>query len=514
MRKIKEILRLKYELGLGLREIARSVHASPSTVHGLLGRVETARLPWPLPENLDNEQLEQLLYPSDPGQENQRPEPDWKQIHQELRRKGVTLQLLWLEYKHGSPSSGYQYSQFCARYNRWKDKLDVVMRQTYPPGEYTAVDYAGPTVPVQDRKTGEIRQAQIFVGVLAASNYIYTEATWSQNLRDWIGAHCRMFEFFGGATKVLVSDNLKSGVSRASRYEPELNPTYEDMARHYRTAVIPARPKKPHDKAKAKVEEAVQLVERWVLAVLRNRQFFSLAELNVAIAEQVQQINNRPFQKAEGTRRLLYETVELPALRPLPPQRYEFAEWRKVTANIDYHVAVDYNFYSVPYQLTGEEVEVRLSDIAVEVFYQGKRVSSHPRCFGKGQYLTRAEHRPASHQKNLEWTPSRLIQWGERIGPQTGKLVQLILESRPHPEMGYRSCLGLMRLGKEYSEPRLEAACARAVALHTPKYQSVKSILHSGLDRTPLPPPAQPGPLVSHENVRGAAYYGQGGPPC
>ena len=286
------------------------------------------------------------------------------------------------------------------------------------------------------------------------------------------------------------------------------------MSRHYGTAVIPSRPKKPHDKGKAKVEEAVQLVERWVLAVLRNRQFFSLAELNRAITEQVSQLNNRPFQKAEGTRRLLYETVDLPELRPLPAQRYEFAEWRKATVNIDYHVAVEHNYYSVPYQLTHEPVEVRLSDTTVEIFHQGKRVASHPRCFGKGQYITRAEHRPASHQKHLDWTPSRLIQWGERVGPHTASLIQSILESRPHPEMGYRSCLGIIRLGKEYSEPRLEAACARALAIHTPRYKSVKSILQSGLDRTPLPTPVQPGPPVTHENVRGAAYYAEGGGPC
>lgn len=514
MRKIREILRLKHEIGLGLRDIARSVHVATSTVHGLLGRVTAAKLSWPLPEDLDDERLEQLLYPGEPEAEQQRPEPDWEQVHQELRRKGVTLQLLWLEYKQDHPDAGYQYSQFCARYNRWREKLDVVMRQTYAPGEYAAVDYAGPTVPVQDRKTGEIKQAQIFVGVLAASNYLYAEATWTQGLRDWIGSHCRMFEFFRGVPKVLVSDNLKSGVSRASRYEPDLNPTYEELCRYYGTAVIPARPKKPHDKGKAKVEEAVQVVERWVLAVLRNHQFFSLAELDRAIAEQVHLVNNRPFQKTEGTRRSLYETVDLPALRPLPAQRYEFAEWRKATVNIDYHVAVEHNFYSVPYTLIHEDVEVRLSDTTVEIFHQGKRVASHPRCFGKGQYITRAEHRPASHQKHLDWPPSRMIEWGAQIGPNTGRLITEILESRPHPEMGYRSCLGIIRLGKDYTAPRLEAACARALALHTPRYKSVKSILKSGLDLTPLHTPAPPGLPATHENLRGAAYYAEGGPPC
>lgn len=513
MRKIREILRLKWEIGLGLREIARSVHASHSTVKGLLDRAKAVQLEWPIPPDLDDDRLELLLYPGDPSQDQRRAEPDWERIHQELRRKGVTLQLLWLEYRHAH-RDGYQYSQFCALYNRWRDKLDVVMRQTYPPGEYAAVDYAGVTVPVVDRKTGEIQQAQIFVGVLAASNYIYAEATWSQGSRDWIVAHCRMFEAFRGVTKVLVTDNLKAGVSKASRYEPELNPTYAEMAQHYGTAVIPARPKKPHDKAKAKVEAAVQVVERWVLATLRNRQFFSLAELNRAITEAVEEVNNRPFQKTDGTRRLLYETLDRPALRPLPGQRYEFAEWRKATVNIDYHVAVEHNYYSVPYTLVQEQVEVRLADSTVEVFHRGTRVSSHPRCYGKGQYITRAEHRPASHQKHLQWSPSRMIEWGQRIGPNTGKLVEHILTSRPHPEMGFRSCLGLTRLGKEYSEERLEAACARALALHTPKYQSVKSILQNGLDQAPLTAPTPPEPAVMHENVRGAAYYAEGERPC
>lgn len=512
MRKIRDILRLKWELGLGLREIARSVSASHSTVLGLIHRAGAAGLTWPLPDDWDDAKLEALLYSGDPGQEKQRPEPDWDQIHRELRRKGVTLQLLWLEYKQAHPSDGYQYSQFCSHYHAWCGKLDVVLRQTYPPGEYMEVDYVGMTVPVVDPKTGEIRQAQIFVAVLPASNYIFVEATWTQALRDWIGSNCRALEFFCGVPKVIINDNLKAGVTKPDRYEPELNPTYAELATHYGTAIIPARPKKPRDKAKA--ENGVQQVERWILAPLRNHQFFSLSELNRALAEQAEFLNNRPFQKVAGTRRQLYEKLDRPALRPLPPQRYEFAEWRKATVNIDYHVAVEHNFYSVPHTLTHESVDVRLSDATVEIYHQGKRVSSHPRCYGENQYVTRGEHRPLSHQKHLEWTPSRLVQWGEKVGPQTGALFRHILATRPHPEMGYRSCLGLLRLGHEYSEARLEAACARAMALHTPSYRSVNSILQNGLDQTPLPGAPAPEPVVIHENVRGAAYYGKEDGPC
>lgn len=511
MRKVREILRLKWELGLGLRDVARSVAISHSTVLGLIHRAEAAGLSWPLPEDLDDERLEALLYPGEPSGEQRRPELDMERIHQELRRKGVTLQLLWLEYKREHPD-GYQYSQFCSRYNQWLGRQDTALRQVYPPGEQMALDYSGVTMPVIDRQTGEIRQAQVFVATLCASNYTFAEATWTQSQRDWIGSNCRAFEFFRGVTRLVVLDNLKAGVKRACAYEPDLNPTYSEMAAHYGVGLLPARPKKPRDKAK--VETAVQIVERWVLAPLRHRQFFTLAELNQAIAEQLKALNERPFQKSDGTRLSLYETVERPALRPLPPTRYEFAEWRKATVNIDYHVAVEHNFYSVPYQLVHEEVDVRLGDTVVEIYHRGKRVASHPRSFGRGVYVTRAEHRPAAHQRYLDWTPSRLIQWGETVGPRTGELFKLILEAKPHPEQGFRSCLGLLRLGKEHTIVRLEAACSRALAINTPSYRSVKSILENGLDKMPLPESAAAAPAVMHENVRGPEYYARGDQPC
>lgn len=419
MRKNREILRLKHELSLSTRQIATGLNISHSTVGDLLRRAQGAGLRWPLSDEMDDAVLQAKLYPGNPVSANARPEPDMEWIHRELRRKGVTLQLLWAEYKQAHPD-GYQYTQFCDHYHRWGDKLDLVLRQTHRAGEKLFLDFVGQTMPVVDPKTGEIQQAQIFVAVLGASNYTYAEAAWTQELGSWIGAHCRAFEFFGGVSAVLVPDNLKAGVSSASRYEPEVNATYAEMAAHYGAVVIPARPKKPRDKAK--VESAVLLVERWILAALRNRRFFCLAELNAAIAELLVVLNNKPFQKLEGSRRSLFETLDRPALQPLPPQRYEVAEWKKGKANIDYHVQADHNCYSVPYQLVHAELELRLTATTVEVFHAGRRVASHVRAHGKGHYTTDPQHRPAAHQKHLEWTPSRIIQWAESSGLHTAQL--------------------------------------------------------------------------------------------
>jgi len=506
MRKCKEILRLRWEKGLGIRQIARSLSVSHSTVLALLYRAQAAGLSWPLPEDVDDATLEQKLYPGQGEGSCNRPEPDWEQIHRELRRKSVTLQLLWLEYKREHPN-GYQYSRFCDRYRRWSATLDVVMRQTHRAGEKMFVDFAGQTVPVVDRATGEIRQAQVFVAVLAASNYTYAEATWSQELPDWIGAHCRAFEFFGGVPQILVPDNPRTGVSRACRYEPDLNPTYQEMAAHYGTVVIPARPRKPRDKAK--VEVAVQVVEQWILATLRHRTFFSLAEVNQAIAEELEKLNRRPFQKLQGSRRSLYEMVDRPALKPLPPQRYEFARWKKARVNIDYHVEVEDNYYSVPHQLIHREVEVRYTSTTVEVLHQGQRVASHLRSYGRGKYITDPQHLPAAHQKHLEWTPSRLSRWAQEVGPHTAQLVRAIMASKPHPEQGYRSCLGIMRLARRYPRERVEAAARRALAFGATSYRSMKSILEKGLDQVAAEPPLAVEPLASHANVRGPAYYSE-----
>ncbi|MGB9888008.1 MAG: Mu transposase domain-containing protein, partial [Moorellales bacterium] len=327
----------------------------------------------------------------------------------------------------------------------------------------------------------------------------------SQELENWIGGHVRALEYIQGVPEILVPDNLKSAVARACRYEPDLNPTYQEMAAHYGAAVIPARPRHPRDRAK--VEVGVQVVERWILAALRHRVFFSLAELNQAIAEELVKLNEARFQKLEGSRRLLYETVEKAALKPLPPQRYEFAHWKKARVNVDYHVEVEGNYYSVPHRLIKEQVEVRYTAGTVEILYRGQRVASHRRSYGKGQYVTNPEHRPRSHREYLEWTPERLVLWAEKTGENTARLVQRLMETKPHPEQGYRSCLGIMRLGRCYGEERLEAACARALACGALSYQSIKSILKNGLDRLPLSQVPPVPPVGIHPNLRGASYY-------
>lgn len=511
MRKIVEILRLGH-LGLSVRQIARSLNIPRSTVGDCLDRAKVAGLSWPLPEGMGEEELEARLYAGNPAGE-ERPVPDWKGIQRELKCKGVTLKLLWMEYRADNPD-GYQYSHFCNLYRDWRRTLDPVMRQVYKAGEKMFVDFAGPTMPIIDRFTGEVSQALVFVAALGASNYIFAKPVLSANLEAWINCHVAALDFFGGVPEIIVPDNPRTAVSRASWYEPELNPTYQEMAVHYGTAILPARPRKPRDKAK--VETAVQVVEREVMAPLRNRRFFSLEELEAAILERLLALNNRPFQKLDGSRFSLYETVEKPALRPLPPRPYEFAQWKKAKANIDYHVEIDHNFYSVPYRLTGQEVNVRLSGGTVEIFHAGDRVASHARAYGKGQYITETSHRPAAHQKHLEWTPSRLIDWASTVGEDVAKLVKAILEHKPHPEQGYRACLGIMRLAKHYPDERLQAACRRALAYDLFSYRSVKHILEKGLDSAPLPAPEGPRP-VEHANIRGPAYFTQvlgGDGPC
>ena len=407
-----------------------------------------------------------------------------------------------------SDPEGYQYSQFCHLYHQWAEKLDPCLHQEYRAGEKLFVDYAGQTMEITDPETGEIHEAQIFVATLGASNYTFAEATLSQDLPSWIQSHVHAFEFFQGVTEILVPDNLRDAVTRSCRYEPDLNASYREMAEHYGAVIIPARVAKPRDKAK--VESGVLQVERWVLAPLRHRTFFSLAELNEAIQKQLEFLNNRPFEKLQATRKSLFETLEKPVLKPLPIHRFVFAEWKTARVNIDYHIEVDHHYYSVPYQLIHEKVEVRLTDTTVEVFLKGRRVASHLRSYLPGKYTTLPEHMPKSHQKYLEWTPSRLIQWAGTIGPQTQKLLTFILENRPHPEQGYRSCLGVLRLKKRYTPERLEAACARALAFKAYSYKNVESILKNGLDQQPLDRSSSSQtrlPLLEHENLRGRQYY-------
>ena len=504
MRKIYEVLRLHHEGIHSHREIARSTHSSPTTVGEILRRAEFTGVLWPLPATLSETGLEALLYPPTAPSSVARPVPDWPGVRRELRRKGVTLDLLWQEYKTEHPD-GYRYSSFCEHYRRWVGTLAVSLRQTHVPGEKLFIDYAGPTVPIVDPMTGEIQTAAIFVAVLGASNYTYCEATWSQTLPDWIGSHIRTFEHLQGVTAILVPDNLKSGVTSACFYDPEINPTYLKLASHYATAVLPARPRHPKDKAKA--EGGVLLVERWVLACLRHQRFFSLDELNQAIAVLMVKFNNKPFKKLPGCRLSAFAEMDKPALRPLPATRYEFAEWKVARVGIDYHVEVIGHYYSVPYRYAREKVDVRLTANIVELFLRGIRIASHARCDTLGHQSTLDAHRTPAHQAVMGWNAPRLLDWAERIGPHVQAVVQHVLNQRRHPQQGYRACLGILRLGKAYGDDRLEAACDRAIAIGAPSYSSLKSILKSGLDKKRASEPAQTCLPPDHANVRGADYY-------
>lgn len=504
MRRVREVLRLRWGLGLSARQVARSCGLAHPTVLSYVRRAEACGLSWPLPASLDDEALERRLFPPLPPSTVPRPEPDWPAVHRELKRKGMTLQLLWDEYKAAHPR-GYQYTAFCVRYRRWRKRLDVVMRQDHRAGEKLFVDYAGQTASVIDRSTGEVREAQLFVAVLGASNYTYAEATWSQGLCDWIGAHVRALAYFGAAPEIVVPDNLKPAVGRAHRYEPTLNRTYREWAGHYGVAIVPARPARPRDKAK--VEVGVQVVERWILARLRHRRMFSLGELNEAIGECLERLNARPFKKLPGSRRALFETLDRPAMRPLPARPYEYAEWKKVRVNIDCHVEIERHYYSVPYRLIKHELDARVTAATVEVLHKGRRVASHVRSGRRGGHTTVPEHMPQAHRAYAQWTPQRLVRWARKTGPSTAVLIEHILASRVHPQQGFRSCLGIMRLGRRYGDERLEAACRRALAIGTHAYKSVASILKNGLDRKPLPPSVPDLPAIEHDNLRGPDYY-------
>jgi transposase len=506
MRKIKEVLRLKWKHNCSNKQIAKSCNISRSTVRDYLRRYEASGLSWPIDPELDDTTLENLLFPVHPAAPScHRQMPPMEYLFRELKKKGVTLQLLWYEYKQGNPD-GYQYSQFCHLYRRWVKKLDVTLRQQHRAGEKLFLDYAGQTVPIIDPKRGEIHEAQIFIATLGASNYTFAEATLGQDLPSWIASHIHAFEFFGGVPQILVPDNLKAGVTNPCRYEPDINPSYQDLAEHYGTTVIPTRVAKPRDKAK--VESAVLLAERWILAALRNHTFFSLAELNKAIHEKLLALNNRRFQKLNTTRKKLFESLDKPALKPLPAHPYQYAEWKKARVNIDYHIEIYRHYYSVPYQLVREQVDARITSTMVEILFKNRRLASHKRSYQHGGFTTLKEHMPKSHQRYLKWTPSRIIRWAGKNGPMTQDLVTQILHSRPHPEQGFRSALGIMRLTKSYSPERLENACARALHIKAFSYKNVESILKKGLDRQPLLfEQNEKMTPIFHNNIRGKHYY-------
>ena len=503
MRNAREILRLRIGKELTIRQVASSCKVSPSTVVEYEKRFRDSGLEWPPSEDLDDVALERVLRWGQPsGPTRQMPSIDY--IVQELKRKHVTMQLLWMEYRESFPD-GYGYTQFCHWIKEQRPALDVTLRQEHKAGEKVFTDYAGSTIPFIDPKTGKVVETNLFVGGLGASSFIYAEATLDMTEPNWIGSHVRMFEFFGGVTEIIVPDNTKTAVTKPDRYEPDLNPSFSEMAAHYGVAVIPARIRKPRDKAIAEV--SVQIAQRWIVAALRKRTFHSLAEINEAIAELLDRINNRKFKAIDATRQELFDRLDAPALRPLPPTRYVYGQWKKATVNIDYHITIERHNYSVHYHFARKKVDVRVTALTVEVFLNNKRIASHLRSYEIGGYTTLDEHMPESHKRYLEWTPSRIIKWAAVTGPATAELVKQVLERRPHPEQGFRSCLGIINLGKKFGPSRVEAAAKRALAIRSYSYMSVKSILEKNLDSKPIAEQLELVPVSNHENIRGRDYY-------
>jgi transposase len=508
MRRVREILRHRFEEGLGHKSIALRVGAAPSTVRETLRRVEIAGLSWPLGDDVSDAVLEAALYKSSGTKTGHRrsAEPDWAHVHRELKRKHVTLQILWDEYI-GLHPDGYRYSRYCDLYRGWALKLPVTMRQDHAAGEKLFVDYAGDTVTVViDRLSGKTRQAHLFVAVLGASSLSFAHARWSETLPDWIECHLLALEAFGGAPALLVPDNAKVAVIKACLFDPQVNRTYAGMAAHYGSAVLPTRPRRPRDKAK--VEAAVRIVERWLLGRLRHRVFHSLGDVNAAIVELLADLNDRRVLRRVGrTRRQLFEELDYPALRPLPVERYVFAEWKIRRAGLDYHVDIDKHYYSVPYRFAREQVEARITANTIEVFHKGQRIAAHRRSSGNGKHTTTPEHMPSSHRRFADWTIERISREASAIGSDVALLCERILADRPHPEQGYRACLGIIRLVKAFERERVNAACGRALEIGARTYGSVRSILDNHLDRSSSSSSPASSEPINHSNIRGPRYY-------
>lgn len=504
MRRIRDVLRLKFGQGLSERQVAASLGLSKTSVGTYLYRARQAGLTWPLPQGLDDDGLELLLFPGAPTVPNpERPVPDWVSIDRELRRPGVTRMLLWEEYRAAHPA-GFGYTWFCTHFDAWKGRVRPTMRQTHVGGEKVFVDFAGDTIDVIDPESGEVQPMKLFVAAMGASNYTYAEAVASEGLEDWIGAHVRLFSFLGGVPKVVVPDNLKAAVLKADRYDPGLNRTYAEMAEHYGTAILPARPRKPRDKAK--VEVAVQVAQRWILARLRNRRFFSQAELNAAIRQLRDELNMRVMRGYGASRTDLFATLDRPHLQPLPGTAYAFARWKRARVAPDYHVEVDSSWYSVPFGLIRKEVDVRISGSIVEIFHKGQRVASHLRCPGRRSHVTLPDHMPSAHRRHAEWSPARMLAQAAKLGPSVTAFCEAVMADRPHPEQGFRTCLGVLALAKSYDATRLDDACRRGLTIRARSVASIRSILKSGLDRAFIEDRPEDRPL-NHANIRGQGYY-------
>jgi len=505
MRKIREILRLDAE-GRSKKQIAQLVGAGRTTVREALKRAEVACVTWPLPDDVSDSELEAMLYP--PPTAGERPLPDWKQVRRELARKGVTLQLLHAEYEAEHEGLAvYSYNRFVELFKAWRrDRVEPVMRQVHHAGERLFVDWAGMTVPIVDPGTGVVSERPVFVGALGASNFTFARVMPSMELAHWTMVQVMCLEAIGGVPELIVPDNPKTAVSKACWYEPEVHPVYEEMASHYGVAVLPARPRKPRDKAK--VESAVLIVERSVLAPLRNQTFLSIADANEQITRLVDKLNDRPMQGLDASRRELLERVDRPALRQLPRERWQYAERRVAKVGPSYHVKVDGHHYSVPHALGGERVIVRASARTIEILHDSRRVTSHPRSYVKNGYTTTAEHMPSTHRHRAKWTPERMLRWAASTGPHTERFVEQLMNSKTHPEQGFQAAQGIMRLARQCGDERVEAACQRALIAGACSYKSIATILERGLDRQPLPDPAAPTrALPAHSNVRGSDYY-------
>ncbi|HEY6729337.1 MAG TPA: IS21 family transposase [Polyangiaceae bacterium] len=504
MRDLREILRQKLQLRRSHRKTARAIGISAGSVASAAIRAKALGLDWEAVEKLDDEQLETRMYGPRGGKREGRPEPDLPYLHLELRRPGVTLQLLHLEYLE-QHADGYRYTAFCHRYAEWVRKQRISMRQTHLAGDKMFVDYSGKKPHIVDPVTGEVIDVELFVAVLGASSCTFAEASYTQQLPDWIASNTRALAFFGGVPNAVVPDQLKSAVTLACKYEPGVQKTFDEWARHYETTILPARPRKPRDKAK--VEVAVQVAQRWILARLRNQTFFSLAELNARIAELCAELNERQMRTYKASRRELFERLDRPALRPLPASSYEYAQWKRVTLGVDYHVAFEGHFYSAPHELRGEELWLRATAATIEIFRHGRREAAHARSRAQGRHTTVTAHMPVAHQRHAEWTPERILGWAASVGVNTRQFAERLLSERSHPEHGYRSCLGVFRLSKKYGSERLDAACARALSVGALSYRHVASILQHGLDRAPALDIEPRGPGATHENVRGREYY-------
>lgn len=504
MRKISEIFRQRFELKLGYRDIARSVDLSIGTISEYIRRGKAAGLEWPFPPGLSEQALYDKLFLPSPVKTKNRVLPDWKYVHKELRKKGITLHLLWREYRN-EHAEGLGYSQFCRHYQDFKKTICPIMRQKHKGGEKCFVDYAGMTMEWIDYKSGEVFTAQIFVGCLGASQFLFAEATATQQLPDWINSHIHMFNFFGGVTKIVVPDNLRSGVTKAHRYDPDINANYQHFGEHYGVAIVPARMASPRDKPK--VESGVGIIERQILAPLRNVTFTSLGEINLAIKERLIIINNQRFQKMETTRRELFEQLDKPALNCLPAFPYQYATWKKAKINIDYHFVFEDCYYSVPYQYIGKKVEIRATNQTVECFYDNQRIATHARCFKKYSFSTIAEHMPKNHQEQAKFTPERLQNWAGQIGSHTVELINNMIKSRAFPQQAYRSCLGLLRLSNLYGALKLEKACQKALLVGATRYQQIEAILKNNLEEIETNNTTNDTPTISHNNIRGSNYY-------